>query len=217
MQGKRTSIVVLAGIAASAVTAAIARAQHSDFVVARDAFNKLAVESPDSSLLNGQRAIIVELVDAGPLAGYYASNQPGWESIEADEPDEGLFMLAAGHRIALRRVSWDAGFEMFETSFSPILSADGSNYEFPHVTPGEFHEDLFFAMSDATFIAGDEVTGQFRLVDLSGTYSDSDPFTLRLRALVSVPAMSGWAVAALASLTIAAGASVLRRVMPAVV
>ena len=72
-------------------------------------------------------------------------------------------------------------------------------------------------LAKSKYLAGDEVTGQFRLVDLSGTYSDSDPFTLRLRALVSVPAMSGWAVAALASLTIAAGASVLRRVMPAVV
>jgi hypothetical protein len=121
-------------------------------------------------------------------------------------------MLATGHRVALRRVSWDAGFEMFDTSFSPILSADGSNYEFPHAAPGEFHEDLFFAMDDAAFDPGAEVTGAFRLVDLSGTYSDSDPFTLRLRALVNVPALSGWGTAALAGLTLAAGAFVLRRV-----
>jgi hypothetical protein len=188
-----------------------ASAQHTDFVVARDADGKLALEAPDEGLLDGSKFIELFPVTSGPLAGYWATNLPGWESIEADEPDEGLFQLAKGHRVALRRVNWDSGLEMFDSAFGPILASNNSDYEFSQSGPGEFHEDLWFALPDS-FAACTRLTGQFRLVDLSGTYDDSDPFTLRFRAQAEeCPAFSFWSAAVLGMATLGAGSVVLRR------
>lgn len=207
--GREWMVSLVAGMILAIGSAA--RAQHTDFVVARDADGKLMLEVPDEGLIDGSKFIDLFPVTSGPLAGYWAANQPGWESIEEDEPDEGLFQLAEGHRVALRRVSWSTGLEMLDSAFGAILTGDNDDYEFPQGPPGEFHEDLWFALPD-TFAACTRLSGQFMLVDLSGTYDDSDPFTLRFRAQAEeCPAVSVVGVAALALLTLGAGSIVLRR------
>jgi len=200
-------LIVLAGI----VFASSANAQHVDFEVAQDGTpqRKLKVEG-DADILSGVEPLVLELVPSGPLAGLYAIGQPGWESIPMDEPGEGLFKLVTPHSVALRRVSWQTGFQMYDNSLSPILTTDGSNYSFPQSPPGEFHQDLTFALDPNDFPAGSTVTGTFRLVDPSGTHADSDVFTLALLLPVETPTMSEWGMVAMIGLMTTAGTLVLR-------
>ncbi len=187
-----------------------AAAQHTDFVVARDASNTLAMEAPDERILTGDVPIRLERIESGPLAGFYALNQPGWESIEADEPDEGLFLLQTPHRVALKRLTWEPGFQMFDAALQPILENDGDTYEFAQGPPGAIHTDLFFALESGSFSIRDEVVGTFQLVDLQSTHTASDPFTLRLRVPLNAPAVSTWGVILAGLLTMAAGTWALR-------
>ncbi len=140
----------------------------------------------------------LELVyqDAGPLAGKYVCEELAcWHS---GHPDHGNWQLGGTDpgvtpdwRIALQRVSFDAGFSMVEESnpFQAVLTTDGETYEFPQLYMTDkynengtlgvwgFHYHLLF-VAEADGI-GETFTATFKALDFGTTgFSPSDNYTM---------------------------------------
>ncbi len=154
--------------------------EHTDFEIGQDgsASHVLLIEG-DQDMLMGIEPIVLEpLSDPfSTLDGWFVAAEPGWEGLEQDEPAEGLFALLPGHQIGLQRVSFDAGFSMFDGSENPILAGDGASYVFPADAKGGFHDDLIFAAGPGTLL-GSELSATFLLTDAEGLHGDSEPFSL---------------------------------------
>ncbi len=155
--------------------------EHSDFEVGQDgsAIHALVVGG-DADILSGAEPIeLFPITDPfSALNGWYAAAEPGWESVEADEPDEGLFTLLAGHQTALHRNAFDTGLAMFDAGENAILTSDGSSYLFTSDVAGAFHEDLTFAAPPETPLRT-ELVASLRLTDLAGIHGDGESFSLR--------------------------------------
>jgi len=197
MQLKRCWII---GGVMLAATAATARAQHSDLEVARtddppgDPLPQLALEGPED-ILNCVESIEISPGE-GLFEGYFVNALPGWESIEMDEPDEGVFTLLEGHQAALKRISFSNGFGMFDPfSGDPILTSDGATVAFPQ-EDGAFHIDLIYAADPGSQI-GDTFTATYQIVDLAGLHADSEEFTPCFEVVPEPGAISLLAVAGL--------------------
>lgn len=179
----RTSLpaLALASVLFGSATTASGGA-HNDFEVGLDpGTNKLLVEG-DEDLLSGAEKI--ELFPGGLAADptLFFAQEPGWEAVEMDEPGEiDAIDITAAHQISLERVSFDAGFRMFQPpgfAGDEVLTSNGAQFQFvqenPPIETG-FHNDLFFA---ANGNLGDMFSATYQLTDPSGIYMDSDPFTL---------------------------------------
>jgi len=165
------SIVVLA----TATNARAGGEGHSDWEVAQDgsALHTLLILG-DPKILGGEERIEL-LPGEGNFDGLFVNQEPGWESIEADEPPD-AFMLLPGSNPSLKRISFDAGFGMYDPfSGLPILESNGSTFAFGAAPDGHFHLDLIYAGNGPI---GTLYSATFQLVDPSGLQSDSAPFTL---------------------------------------
>ena len=158
--------------------------EHADLEVGLAPGTTQLMVAGDEDLLSGVESIEL-FPGTGFFAGGFAEAEPGWEAVEVDEPGEiDAIDITMPHQISLQRVSFDAGFEMYEPPFSPVLTSDGMSYQFiqedPPVETG-FHNDLIYANFGNL---GDTFAATFQLVDPSGTYGASEPFTLNF---VNVP------------------------------
>lgn len=172
-------ICALAAFALPVVMASAGPVPHTDFEIGQDGTASHAlVIAGDPDILSGAEPIELALQVGGPLDGLYAANEPGWESVEVDEPDEGLFTLLTPHQVSLHRVSATPGFAMADLFFATILDTDGSSYAFGQDGDGDIHEDLFF-----TAPALGEYTATLQLTDPSGTHAASEAYTLRFVAV----------------------------------
>lgn len=142
--------------------------------------------APEHRLILNRPLLVAEpyaldLVTAGPLAGSYATIEPGWDGLGEDRPAEGLLGLLSGAGVAVQRISFPVGFSMLDGSLNPILESDGDGHEFSGDPEGPgllWHEHLRFVAEPGT-TPGTEFLVNMRLTDLNGLHADSDPFTLR--------------------------------------
>lgn len=143
----------------------------------------------------------LDLVTAGPLAGSYASIEPGWDGLGEDRPADGLFGLLSDTGVALQRINFPAGFSILDSGLNPILVNDGDAHEFSGDPEGPgllWHEHLRFVVDPGAPLGTDFLV-DMRLTDLDGLHADSDPFTLHF-VVVPEPATLGLlAVIALAA------------------
>jgi hypothetical protein len=153
--------------------------QHVDFEIAQDGSPAhTLIINGDPDILGGIEPIDLPLQVGGPLDGLYAGQEPGWASIEMDDPANGLFTLLPGHQVSLQRLGGSAGFLMYDTAFNPILENTGDIYTFASDAQGNLHEDLFFAAP-----AAGNYSLELRLIDLAGLHSPSAPVMLSFTAL----------------------------------
>lgn len=134
----------------------------------------------------------LDLVTSGPLAGSFASIEPGWDGLGEDRPGEGLIGLLSATGVALQRISFPAGFSILDSGLNPILTIDGDTHEFAGDPEGPgllWHEHLRFVVDPGTPL-GTEILADMRLTDLDGLHADSDPFTLHF-VVVPEPATLG--------------------------
>lgn len=169
-----------------------AQAQHTDFEIGRDDAGVLQLEGPEE-FLDLSQCVLLEPGD-GTYADYHVATVPGWEHLEADEPDEGFFRLADGHGVGLRRIGFPLGFGMFDPiTGNPILENDNDVYVFPLEggSMSDFHIDLIYAGGPMA-APGTQYTARFQLVDQSGitNYAASEPFSLCFQ-VVPEPATCG--------------------------
>jgi hypothetical protein len=159
-------------------------AQHhghgDDFIIGRDAASppQITIEA-DPDVLSGSECIPLPPGE-GAYEGLYAVNDPGWIGLEADEPDEGFYMLLPNHQVSLKRISFDTGFSMFDPTAGPILENDDDAYLFPPTVDGLIHSHLIFAGDG---IEGTTWHATFQIVDPSGIHADSEPFTVCFEAI----------------------------------
>lgn len=169
--------IVLSAIVVFALPIQALRAHDCALVVSRDDASppKLHVNGP-SNHLNGDEAIEL-LPGDGQFAGMWAIDAPGISTMLKDGDVRGRFRLRAGHRLALRLVSADAGYCLIEPStWTPMLHKPGDTYPFVQPEPGSFGMQM---VSRTTCPQPCRAT--FRFVDLAGLHAESAPFTLRFQ------------------------------------
>ncbi|MFO0836415.1 MAG: hypothetical protein U0638_15720 [Phycisphaerales bacterium] len=111
----------------------------------------------------------------------FATAEVAFESLSADHPAIGLFMLDEASDLRAVLVAQDHGIQVFGGGPDP-LPIGGEVYlghPFFHVMP-------VYNIYDGK--VGDEFSMWFRFTDVSGMYTESQPFELRF---VAVPAPAG--------------------------
>lgn len=124
-------------------------------------------------------------VNDGPLAGYYASIEPGWDGLMVNRPDGVHFGLLAPTGIGVRLLSASPGFVMFDSLLNPILTDPAEIHLFSGDDEGNsdlwWHEHLRFGVEPGNPLGLYSAT--FQLTDVEGRHADSEVFTLRFAAV----------------------------------
>jgi hypothetical protein len=167
------------------------RHHEGDVTIARTIDNQLTIE------FDAAAPIVLPPVNA--LLQGWADSEPGFESIEEAEPDEGLFLLGDEAAIRLEIVSLTPGLKAWTPGFAHVLRNPLDTHDFP--AGPEFHEHLTWHVDtlDALFNPLDTAwTAQFRLVDVGSTaYAASDVYSINF-----TPEPSAGLLAALGTLLI---------------
>ncbi len=180
---------------AGMVGTAMAQHDHGDVIIARTAAGQLAVEfeNPDEPL--GR-------VDVPAFSGWIG-DEPGFESIEEDEPDEDLYMLDPTANIQIEIVNISAGgfavlppdFDVAVDDFNTSKLGAGDTLDFG--SPA-FHVHYLWVVSDTDWDGSTtEFDFQFRVLDRGASaYAASDVYT----ATFAIPTPGAFGVAMVAAL-----------------
>ncbi len=177
-----------------------ASAQHhhheGDIVVGRSLSGQLKVELP------GEQVKLSPIISGLPGYEGWASDDPGFDALEADEVEEDFYVLAMGTRVYLMAAAGhlaDALKVRDINTLAVLIDSSGGAAPFDLE---ELHTHVIWHV-DSTVIGFNplvtEYSGSFYLRDASGTYSDSDAFTLSFiltpePAGLVLLAISGWMV-----------------------
>ena len=155
-----------------AVAPVVGHQHEGDVIIGRSGSGRLLFEAN----LNEIRPL--EAVN-GLLKGW-AGDEPGFEALMEDEPDEGFYRLAPGARIWLEAISLDPALKA-HNPLNPLLVVDSPGDQL-FLGDHELHEHVIWHVDslDAGHNPLQTVWyGTFKLVDKGTTaYADSDPFTL---------------------------------------
>lgn len=155
-----------------------AMAQHDH---AGDIIVGLAGDSAITADTLAIEADLDEPVLLAPVSGLlngWASSDPGFDALGADEPGEGFFTLGGGASIRLEIVTIDAGFAVVQSGGGAIADEAGESILLGG--PTLHSHPTWWARSG---VLGDDWTGTlsatFRLIDAGSTgYAASEPFTM---------------------------------------
>ena len=167
------------------VSSSVLHAQHEDehehghaddavigFMICVDAAQRLAVE------FDGDEVFDLPSVD-GVLLGW-AGDEPGFNTLVEDEPDEGFFAVAAGANVVLEIVSIEPGFKAHTPGFADILEVPGDTWDIggaPFDTHPEWHID---PAAEGFDDAQETWSVTVRFLDTGTTsYLPSEPFTIQ--------------------------------------
>lgn len=165
-----STAIRLASIAmASLASCATCLGQHGEIGVGRTAGNRLVPH-----MHFDQPVVIPRSVFPG-ITGF-ATGAIGFESVPADEPDEGLFALDPGSDVGVRLVGVEPEGEV-RIYNGLVLLAVGESLRFG---PPFFDFHVLMSIPSPQAVHGDEFTLSFVLHDASGVHSDSEEFTLSL-------------------------------------
>ncbi|MGE0480667.1 MAG: PEP-CTERM sorting domain-containing protein [Phycisphaerae bacterium] len=125
---------------------------------------------------------VAVLPPASGLFQGWSGNSPGFDDIEADDPETDSYPFAPGGTIRLEILAldpalrvWGAGLQQFVPGSTPLLGD----------TSGDVHTHLIWHIDSQHAQFNGQQTlwrGTFRLIDTGGTnYTPSLPFTLRFR------------------------------------
>lgn len=172
---------LLAGLAlAAAATVHAQEHQHGDMQLASTAAGGGALT------VEYDFATVVGLAYDATLGGLlglsaYTATDPGWDSIEADEPDEGLYRLAAGTDVTVEITSIDEGTVAVFLNGSLLDQVGDSvllgTQDAP--PPGDLHHhpEMRLLLMLPADQPGDG-SFCFRLTSTTPAYSASEPFCL---------------------------------------
>ncbi len=142
---------------------------HADLEVGKTATNQIAVE------FDFDDAFEVPPVD-GPLLFGCALDDPGFMTLDEDEPDEGLFMLPNGTEIAFELVSIDPGLVIYTPGFGDTIDTPGETFVIGTV-PFDVHPTWHIDSMDAAWDPDGTYSFTFRLFDPSGTCDPTGDLT----------------------------------------
>ena len=196
------SVISVAGLVSLTAMAMPAHAHHEgDFSIGISGgpAPQLRFEF-DPDILAGTRTIGLAR-SVNPAVPGWLGEEPGFEAMETDEPEGGLFALGRGARIRL--VGIELGPALFvraQAIGTPVRIAPTPGPGFLELGDESLHTHAVWHInpSAAGFEAGRAFwAGTFKLVDTGTTgYADSEPFTIRF-APVPEPASGVMLVAGL--------------------
>lgn len=155
---------------------------EGDFIVGRTGANQLALEFDDDE------PFVLPSVAFIPGDGW-GSDDPGFNALSEDEPDEDFFQLSGSAQIAVQLVSKDPDLHVLDdVLFTALMVNPGDQWALP--AGASFDDHPFWFIDDADFSeVGVLFDFSFTLVDLSGTYSESEVYTAQFTPVPE--AMSG--------------------------
>jgi hypothetical protein len=121
----------------------------------------------------------LELVD-GLLTGC-AFDDPGLESLEADEPDEDFLTLDPAAVIVFEVISVDPGLSVWTPGFADRLDAPGEQWQ---MGPTPFHENPTWHIdaNHPAYDPGAVYSMSFKFLDTGSTaYAESEVYTIRFQ------------------------------------
>lgn len=147
-----------------------ALAQHDDdFVIGVTGSGMLAVEGHFD-----EAHLLPEFSDNG-IFGWFGS-QPGFASLDHDEPDEDFFMLAAGVDVHFELIATDPAFKVYTHNFDLLTPGDTFSLGGPDI-----HRHAFWHIdsNDPAFDPNQTIWNvSWRMIDLGTTgYADSVVYT----------------------------------------
>lgn len=179
MNRSTVSTVVMLTCAAGT---ALAQPHHDDdYAVGVNGAGQLAIEGDFD-----EAAYLPPFSDSG-INGWFG-DEPGFASLDVDEPDEDFYMLDTGADIYFELVSLDPAFKVYDPFFSPM--SPGDSFAFGG---HEFDEHPFWHIDsdDAAFDSNQEIWNvSWRVVDLGNTgYGDSPVYTSQFTNIPAPGAM----------------------------
>lgn len=160
------TFLLTAAIVLSVSANGFAQHAHSDIAIGHDAANKIQIEA------DLDEAIELQPIAPGGLISGYSIDDPGWNVLEVDEPDEGLFSFVGdGSQMRLHVDSLTGDLVVRDPEGG--LADIGPFFDLGN----DFHKHLLFHSAGAEI--GDHFSATFHLSDTGGNLLDSDPFTLR--------------------------------------
>lgn len=166
-------VMILAAVTA-ALTGQAARAQHdhdhehADIVVGKTGAGQLNVE------YDFDEAIGLPPVN-GLLVGC-AVDDPGFMSLDEDEPAEDFFMLPPGANVVFELVSIDPGLVVLSPGFIDILDMPGEQFTIG-MPPFDVHPTFLIDGNHPAFDENGTYSLTFRLLDSNGNCLTSEDFT----------------------------------------
>jgi hypothetical protein len=160
-------------LAAFSTQASPSNAHEGDFFVGHSGAGQLVVEFDFSETLP------LDFV-SGLLNGC-ALDEPGFASLDIDEPDEDFFTLGLTSSIVLEVVSVSPGFKAHTPGFADILDAPGEQWI---IGAPAFDTHLVFHIdsSDPGYDPSATYSMSFKLLDTGATgYSESEVYTLNFQ------------------------------------
>ena len=185
----KISALVLTAILTQGATA-LAGEDHAhgdDFIIGRTDSGQLAAEFDTGDI--HELPIVLTIPGDG-----FGADEPGFTVLDEDEPDEDFFMLGASAEISVELVNMDADLQVLsEPLFDTLLATPGDQWAMPVGNVFDVHP--FWFVSDPDFSElGETFAFQFKLVDGSGTYTDSPVYTTNF---IAVPEPTSLALAVL--------------------
>lgn len=145
---------------------------HADLEVGQSAGNQIEVE------YDFNEPFELAPVD-GPLLFGCASDEPGFMSIDEDEPGEGLFTLPDGTEVLFELVAIDPGVLIHSPGFADIIDMPSESFSLGTV-PFDVHPTWHIDATDPAWDPDGVYNFTFRLVDAGGTFDPSDEFIVTL-------------------------------------
>ena len=160
---------------ASAVFAG-GHAHADDFIVGRTGSNQLAAEFDPGDIHD------LPIVTFIPGDGF-GGDDPGFAALDVDEPGEDFFTLSASAEISIELVSRDADLQVLDDAlFTTLLDTAGDQWALPAGNTFDTHP--FWFVDDPDFSElGQTFDLSFKLVDVSGTYTDSPVYSTQFVAV----------------------------------
>jgi len=188
MSIRMTTVLSIAALTASPALAGDDHGHGSDFIIGINDTGQLAFEF-DGDDLEPISDFIMNGGLNGDFTGYFF-DEPGFASLDEDEPDEGFFMLGAGADIYVMINAIDAPFQVYDPDFDAVVPAGGM---FALGSP-DFDTHPFWTV-DTTSPAFDanvfEYDVTLKFVDLGSTgYADSEAITVTF-SRVPAPGTAG--------------------------
>ncbi len=155
---------------------------HGDIIIGTNggATPQLKIEF-DEQILSGHTFIALAASQNPSIAGWLA-DEPGFEALEADEPDEAFYMLDSGAQIRLVGVDLNPGLFVRAPSIgTPVRIAPSPALGHLELGDHELHAHAVWHIDSSApgFQNQSAWYGTFKLVDVGTTgYGDSAPFTL---------------------------------------
>ncbi len=180
---KRIGFAILIALVLSAASVdALAQHGHHDIVIGQDGSGALLAEFDEWAPATRE----LDFVSGLGLTGFLGDD-PGFEALDEDAPDEGIFTLAAGHAIFFEVVSLTPGFIV--DPLGGALDSPGDSAFLIDDAEDHTHLDWFIDALHPDFASTPYWDVAFKFMDGGTTgYADSAVYTLRF---VPEPATMG--------------------------